>query len=134
MYKVGVLRRVLNTNDVQIDDRDFDKLALIDSETPEIAAAFLTEQRRRVITELLGTRGIRDAVVTEREMGFHTRKVELSIKRLVGNILGMVEFARIMSVDGKLTPSGTLEALSELKSYFAENAEHGEPEIQDAVR
>ena len=99
--RVGILRRVIDVKDLQIGDevgdRKFDKLALIDAEDVETTAAFLTTRRRQAITELLGTSGLRDVVVSEATMSFQTRKVEGSAGRLTGNILGMVEFARVMA-------------------------------------
>lgn len=94
------LRRVIDVADLQIGDRPFDKLALIDAESVESASEFLCERRRLLITELLGMKNLIDVVVTDTFTTFRTKKLESSAGKLTGNILGLVEFARIMGTGG----------------------------------
>ena len=133
LTKVGVWRQLIQVADLEIGDAAFDRLALIDAADVESARAFLTEQRRKVISDVLESKSLRDVIVSEAATAFHTRRVETSVQRLTGNILGMVELAKILTaeqvVDGQLALSENLEPMVPLASYFESG---GTSNIQDS--
>ncbi len=100
LTRTPVLRRMIDVKDLKVGDRQFDKLALIDAESVEAASQFLTDRRRQLIGELLGMRNLIDVIVTDTHTAFRTKKLEDSAGRLTGNILGLIEFARIMGNGG----------------------------------
>lgn len=135
--RVKILRKLTDIVDLEIGDQSFDKLALIDAADVESAVTFLTYRRRQAITELLCTKGLRNVMVTESTTSFDTRGVEDSPRQLAGNLLGLIEFAKIIgpsiAPDGALAPSNNLAPVEELRSYFDLTASGG-PDIQDEVR
>lgn len=134
LTKVGVMSRMIEVADLQIGDREFDKLALIEAADIETAKAFLTPNRRRVISEFFGNASLREGVVSEARTTFKTRRVEGSKNRLIGNTLGMVQFARILTSrqsTGQLAPMENLAPETPLRSYFEDPSES---DIQDELK
>lgn len=138
------LRRIIDVADLQIGDRPFDKLALIDAESVEAASEFLGDRRRQLISELLGMRNLIDVVVTDTYTSFRTKRIESSAGRLTGNLLGLIEFARIMGTGGNADlefdifgiPTETLQPTNNvlepvtLSSYFDSD---DEARVQDTA-
>ena len=124
--KVGILRRLIHVHDIEIGDRAFDRLAIIDADDVEAAATFLTESRREIIATVLRSRKMRNVIVSESSTSFDTDKVEHRADRLAGNILGLAQLAGLLA----RSEAGTDPQAVQLRSFFDDD--HSDPSpIQD---
>ena len=136
MARFGIVRRLIDLDDLEIGDSAFDNVAIIDAAEVDVARAFLTSARRNAIAQLLAMSELDGVVVSETTTTFETPRIEGSARRLVGNLLGMAEFAKILSRSdpaGGPPPSDSALPSEPLRSLF-DAPNQASQQVQDEIR